>query len=103
MSQNILATAFVFGRQGNMLKVVGSGRAYKSLSSSLAYPSIAEPSKLIPLVRAFSSSSTVIAKPFIVPKISVNHRRINFTSFSRASLRAYSTASAFLSSIQKSF
>ena len=68
MSQNILATAFVRGRHGRMVKVVGSGRAYMSLSSERTNPSIADPSKPMPRVRALSSSSTVTETPFSPPK-----------------------------------
>ena len=99
MSQNMRATALVRGRQGRRLKVLGSGRAYMSLSTERAYPSIVEPSKPMPRVRADSSSSTVMANPFRLPRMSVNQRRMNFTSFSRASRRMYSMASGFLSTI----
>ena len=87
MSQNMRATAFVLGRHGSTENVVGSGRAYMSLSSDLTKPSIDEPSKIIPRVRAVSSSSTVTATPFRMPRMSVNQSLTNLTSFSRASWR----------------
>ena len=96
MSQNILATAFVRGLQGRMVKVVGSGRAYMSLSSERTKPSIAEPSKPMPRVSALSSSSTVTETPFRPPSMSVNQRRMNLTSLSLASCRTKSIASESL-------
>ena len=62
----------------------GSGMATISLSSFRANPSIADPSNVMPLSSAPSNSAIVIAKPFSEPKMSVNHSRMNFTSFSLA-------------------
>ena len=98
MSQNMRATALCSsGRHGRIWKVSGSGFATISLSSIRAKPSIDEPSKPIPSSNAPSSSSTEIAKLFRTPRISVNHRRMNRTSFSFAILRTYSLLSVFLS------
>ena len=71
------------GRQGRSWKVVGSGIAIMSDSSMRAKPSIDEPSKPTPSSSASSSSSTVIAKLFSEPRMSVNQRRMNLTSCSR--------------------
>ena len=84
MSQNILATAFWRGRQGSIVNVVGSGNARISLSLMRANPSMAAPSNPTPCSMASSRSSTVMAKPFRCPRMSVNHRRMNLTSFSWA-------------------
>ena len=84
MSQNIRATAFCRGRQGRSVKVVGSGKARISLSFIRAKPSTEAPSNPTPCSIASCRSSTVIAKPFRLPRMSVNQSRMNFTSFSWA-------------------
>ena len=71
------------GRQGTSWKVVGSGMAIMSDSSMRAKPSMDEPSKPMPSSRAFSSSSTVMAKLLRAPTMSVNQSRMNLTAFSR--------------------
>jgi hypothetical protein len=82
MSQNMRATLDSRGRQGTSWNVAGSGIASMSDSSMRANPSMEEPSKPMPSSKAFSSSSTVMAKDFSAPTMSVNQRRMNFTSFS---------------------
>ncbi len=84
MSQNMRATRFSLGRQGRIANVVGSGNAIMSDSSMRAKPSIEEPSKPTPSSSAGSSSSTVMATLFKEPRMSVNQRRMNFTSCSLA-------------------
>jgi hypothetical protein len=76
MSQNILATdCSVF--HGISWKVEGSGRATMSDSWMRANPSIEDPSKPIPSVRAPSSSCEVIVNAFRNPRTSVNQSRTN--------------------------
>jgi len=77
MSQNIVATAWPLCLHGSILSVVGSGYAIMSDSSIRAKPWIELPSKPIPSVMAFSSSSTSIVKAFRNPSTSVNHRWTN--------------------------
>lgn len=79
-SQNILATAFSAGLQGSICHDAGSGTAIVSASPSRASPFTAAPSKLAPDSRTWSSSSTVMANPFRVPSMSVNHSLMNLTS-----------------------
>ncbi len=54
--------------QGRSWKVLASGRASTSLSCTRLNPSMAEPSKVIPSSRAFSSSAGVMEKVFGVPE-----------------------------------
>jgi hypothetical protein len=61
MSQNIRATPCDSGRHGRTWKVEASGTTSMSASWTRAKPSIAEPSKPMPSVKAFSSSAAVIA------------------------------------------
>jgi hypothetical protein len=82
MSQNMRATLDSRGRQGTSWKVAGSGMASMSDSSMRAKPSMEEPSKPMPSSKAFSSSSTVMAKDLRAPTMSVNQRRMNLTSCS---------------------
>ena len=76
------ATAFCLGRHGRMRKVVGSGMATMSFSSILANPSMEEPSKPTPCDSASSRSWAVMVNPLSAPRTSVNHKRMNLTSFS---------------------
>jgi hypothetical protein len=62
-------------RQGMTWKVPGSGMATMSDSSIELKPVIDEPSKPIPSSSAPSSSSTVTAKLFSWPTMSVNQSR----------------------------
>ena len=95
ISQNMRATARCsVDRQGSSWKVSGSGSATISLSSMRAKPSIEEPSKPIPSSRAPSNSSAVMAKFFNIPRISVNHSRMNLISCSLAFLSTYSLPSS---------
>ena len=94
ISQKTLATASLLGRQGSTWKVEGSGMATISDSSARVRPSTEAPSKLAPFRNTPSSSSTVMANPFRVPKISVNQRRMNLTSLSRADSKTYFMASS---------
>ena len=57
MSQNTRATGASSGCQGRIWKVFGSGRASTSLSWTRLKPSMADPSKVMPSSRAFSSSA----------------------------------------------
>ena len=82
MSQNMRATARSRGRQGRSWKVEGSGTATMSDSSTRAKPSIEAPSKVTPSSRACSSSSMVMATDLSIPRMSVNQRRMNLTSWS---------------------
>ena len=93
MSQNMRATAFWRGRQGSTEKVVGSGAAIMSDSSTRANPSMAEPSKAMPRSSALSNSATVMAKPLRLPRMSVNQSRMNLTSLSLAVRRTYAAGS----------
>ena len=93
-SQNIRATAFWRGRQGRIEKVAGSGIATMSLSSRRAKPSTVDPSNAIPCSSAPSSSASVMANPFRLPRMSVNQSRMNLTSFSFALRRTYWRASS---------
>ena len=60
MSQNTRATGTSPGCQGSSWKVLGSGRARTSDSWTRLKPSMAEPSKVMPSSRAFSSSAGVM-------------------------------------------
>ena len=82
MSHSIRATACSFGRHGSTWNVAGSGIATMSASSTRAKPSIDAPSNVTPSSRACSSSSMVMATDLSMPRMSVNHRRMNFTSWS---------------------
>ena len=73
MSQNTRATGASSGCQGRIWNVLGSGRASTSLSWTRLKPSMADPSKVMPSSRAFSSSAGVMAKVLGVPRTSVNH------------------------------
>ena len=79
MSQNIRATGASSPRQGRISKVLGSGMASMSDSWTRLKPSMADPSKVMPSSRAFSSSAGVIAKLFSWPRTSVNHMRTKRT------------------------
>ena len=52
---------------------MASGRASTSVSCTRLKPSMAEPSKVMPSSRAFSSSAGVMLNPLGVPSTSVNH------------------------------
>ncbi len=52
--------------------MLASGRASTSLSWTRLNPSMAEPSKVMPSSRAFSSSAGVMLNVFGVPSTSVN-------------------------------
>ena len=78
MEQNMRATPSVEGRQGKTWKVEASGTASMSLSVSRAKPSMDAPSKPMPSSKAASSSLGVMAKDFIWPSTSVNHRRMKW-------------------------
>ena len=60
MSQTTRATGDSSARYGSSWNVLGSGMARTSLSCTRLNPSIAEPSKVMPSARAFSSSAGVI-------------------------------------------
>ncbi len=79
MSQNIRATGASSPRHGTISNVDGSGRASMSASCTRLYPSMAEPSNVMPSSSATSSSAGVMAKDFIVPRTSANQRRTNHT------------------------
>ena len=87
MSQNIRATAFSCGRHGSTANVPGSGIAIMSDSSIRLKPVMEEPSKPIPSSSAPSSSALPTAKLFSWPRMSVNHRRMNWMSCSSTSAR----------------
>ena len=72
MSQKTRATGASSWCQGRSWKVFGSGRASTSLSWTRLKPSMAEPSKVIPSSRAFSSSAGVMLNALGVPRTSVN-------------------------------
>jgi hypothetical protein len=94
MSQNNRPTEFSFGRQGNSCQEEESGIATISDSSDRTNPFITDPSKLAPFFKTSSNSSTVMAKPFTVPSMSVNQSRTNLTSFSFADTKTYLDASS---------
>ena len=71
-SQNTRATGALPLRIGRIWNVFGSGRARTSLSWTRLNPSMADPSKVMPSSRAFSSSAGVIWKDLAVPRTSVN-------------------------------
>ena len=73
MSQNTRATDESSSCQGSSWKVLRSGRASTSASCTRLKPSMAEPSKVMPSSRAFSSSAGVMFRPLGVPSTSVNH------------------------------
>src|SRR6266545_234063 len=84
MSQMIRATLSPVGPgQGNIRKVARSGRRYMSDSSIRTKPSIDEPSNMILPASASSNWRSGISTFLIVPRMSVNCRRMNFT-FSRS-------------------
>src|ERR1051326_4222079 len=84
MSQIIRATRSpVVPAQGKMGKVEESGRSYMSDSSMRTKPSIDEPSNMILPSSASSNCRSGISTFLIVPRMSVNWRRRNFT-FSRS-------------------
>ncbi len=87
------------GRQGSTANVLGSGMAIISLSSILAKPWMDDPSNPCPSTRESSSSSTVMAKLFRKPRISVNQKRMNLTSCSFALLSTYCTCSGWLAMV----
>jgi hypothetical protein len=60
MSQKTRATPAPSSCQGSSWKVFGSGRARTSDSWTRLKPSMAEPSKVMPSSRAFSSSAGVM-------------------------------------------
>ena len=72
-SQKTRATAESSSCQGRSWNVLGSGRARTSASCTRLNPSMADPSKVIPSSRAFSSSADVMLNPLGVPRTSVNH------------------------------
>ena len=90
MSQNTRATGASSGCQGRIWNVLASGRARTSLSWTREKPSMAEPSKVMPSSRAFSSSAGVMAKVLAVPRTSVNHSCTNRTARSSTVLSTYS-------------
>ncbi len=90
MSQNTRATGMSSGCQGRSWKVFGSGRARTSLSWTRLKPSMAEPSKVMPSSRAFSSSAGVMLKVLAVPRTSVNHSWTKRTARSSTVLSTYS-------------
>ncbi len=99
MSQNTLAT-WTSGSsgpgcpcpcQGSSWKVLASGRASTSLSWTRLKPSMADPSKVIPSSRAFSSSAGVMLKVFGVPRTSVNQSWTNLMPRSSTVRRTYSS------------
>ena len=71
--------------------MLASGRASTSLSWTRLKPSMAEPSKVIPSSRAFSSSAGVMLNVFGVPSTSVNHSWTNRMPRSSTVLRTYSS------------
>ena len=77
ISQNIRAAPGDSVRQGRIEKLAGSGFANISDSLTRAKPSIAEPSKPIPSVNAFSNSAGAIATDLRKPKTSVNQSLTN--------------------------
>src|SRR5690606_35936132 len=79
MSQNMRAVGSISPRQGRIWKVVGSGWASRSDSNVRVSPSIAEPSKPSPSVKAPSTSAGASATDFRVPMTSVNQSRTNLT------------------------
>ena len=79
------ATAFSCGRHGRIANVSGSGMAIMSDSSIRLKPVIDEPSKPMPSSSAPSSSALPTAKLFSWPRMSVNHRRMNWMSCSSTS------------------
>ena len=94
MSQNTRATGEASPsrpiRNGRIWKVFGSGLASTSLSCTRLKPSIAEPSKVIPSSRAFSSSAGVMLKDFGMPSTSVNHSWMKRTPRSSTVRSTYS-------------
>ena len=104
MSQNNRPTEFSFGRQGNSCQEEESGIATISDSSDRTNPFITDPSNLAPFFKTSSNSSTVMAKPFTVPSMSVNQSRTNLTSFSVMRVRlAAQVLSETLGSVLNSF
>src|SRR6266540_4554688 len=84
MSQIIRATfSPAVPGQGNTRKVARSGRRYMSDSSMRTKPSIEEPSNMILPSSASSNCRSGISTFLIVPRMSVNCRRMNLT-FSRS-------------------
>ena len=59
--------------------VLGSGRARTSDSCTRLKPSMAEPSKVMPSSRAFSSSAGVMLKTLGMPRTSVNQSSMTLT------------------------
>ena len=90
MSQKTRATGASSGCQGRIWNVLGSGRASTSLSWTREKPSMAEPSKVMPSSRAFSSSAGVMAKVLAVPRTSVNQSCTKRTARSSTVLSTYS-------------
>ena len=68
----------------------GPGCASTSLSCTRLKPSIAEPSKVMPSSRAFSSSAGVMLKVFGMPSTSVNQSWMNRTPRSSTVRSTYS-------------
>ena len=79
MSQNTRATARRRTVRGRIWNVFGSGWASTSLSCTRLKPSMAEPSKVMPSSRAFSSSAGVMVNDLGVPSTSVNQSWMNRT------------------------
>ena len=90
MSQKTRATGASSGCHGRIWNVLASGRASTSLSWTREKPSMAEPSKVMPSSRAFSSSAGVMAKVLAVPRTSVNHSWTKRTARSSTVLSTYS-------------
>ena len=90
MSQKTLATGTSAGCQGRTWKVFTSGRARTSDSWIRLKPSIAEPSKVMPSSRAFSSSAGVMLKVLGVPRTSVNQSCTKRMARSSTVLKTYS-------------
>ena len=77
--------------QGRSWKVLASGRASTSLSWTRLKPSMADPSKVMPSSRAFSSSAGVMEKVLGVPRTSVNQSWTNRIPRSSTVRRTYSS------------
>ena len=90
MSQKTRATGTSSGCQGRSLEGLASGRASTSLSWTRVKPSMAEPSKVMPSSRAFSSSAGVMLKVLAVPRTSVNQSWTKRMPRSSTVLRTYS-------------
>jgi hypothetical protein len=96
-SQNTRAVGGPPLRSGRIWNVWGSGLARTSLSCTRLKPSMADPSKVMPSAKAFSTSAGVILKDLGVPRTSVNQswtKRIPRSSTVRSTYSCWRSTAA---------